>query len=125
MTHSATNPTGIRRKVASQYRRSSVVLSFNHDGLQLARVKNNRRWLPLFHIVAFIYLAMVIRLVVIAEIGPSGYSQRMAELRDGNMLERVAASVMAMDPVSQAIAGHIRSGFHTMNGVFEREVYSN
>ena len=92
-----------------EYRRSSTVLSFNHDGLELARVKSDRRWLPVWHIAVFLYLAMLIRLIVMADIGPAAYGSRLDKLNDGNVIERFAATVMQMDPVSQAIANNVRS----------------
>jgi len=117
--------TGFRRKVAHEYQRSSVVLSFNQDGLELARVKTGRRWLPIWHIIFFIYVAMLIRLVVMADMGPSGYNQRIEQLKGGNAIERAAAVVMEMDPVSRALATQIRSGLGFMNTqVFNRETWS-
>ncbi|MDF0603605.1 hypothetical protein P1J78_23020 [Psychromarinibacter sp. C21-152] len=111
-----------RRKVADGYRNSSAVLSFNHDGLEVARVKNRSRHLPLWHFIFFIYLALLIRLVVAADIGTSGYEARLAEMRDGNVLERAAARVMRMDPVSQEIATKLRSGLSFLEGrVLDRD----
>jgi len=98
----------IRRRFGSEYRRSSAVLSFNHDGLEIARVRNERRWLPLWHIAVFLYLALLIRLISIADAGPTAYANRMENLRNGNVLERFVARVMYMDPVSRSIATKVR-----------------
>lgn len=112
----------VRSKVASGMPSSSVVLSFNHDGLEIARVRSNRRWLPVWHIVFFVYVALLIRLITIAQIGPAAYTARMDELRSGNALERAAAVVMQMDPVSQALAYKIRGGLSFVNNrVLDRE----
>ncbi len=115
---------GFRRKVARGYRRSSVVVSFDDNGMAVSRVKSNRRWLPVWHIIFFIYIAMLVRLVVMADMGAGSYNQRITELQNGNVIERVAATVMAMDPVSQALAGRIRTGMDSVQSVFEREVWN-
>jgi len=94
-----------RHRIGSGYRRSASVLSFNHDGLEIARVRTRqRRWLPLWHIMVFVYLILLIRLIALADIGPAGYGNRMSEMRNGNILERSAARIMAMDPVSRRVA---------------------
>ncbi len=97
-----------RRRMSDGYQRSAVVLSFNHDGLAIARTKKHRRWLPLWHFMVFIYLVLLIRLVVLADIGAVGYHARMAEMENGNILERGAAKVMQLDPISQSLAVTIR-----------------
>jgi len=102
------------RRVGREYRRSATVMSFNHDGLELARVKNERRWLPIWHIAVFIYLAMLIRLIAMADVGPAAYGSRLDKMSEGTMIERVAARVMAMDPVSQSIANSVRSAMRDL-----------
>ena len=99
-----------KRRSGSMYHPSATVLSFNHDGLEIARVKTEKRWLPIWHIIFFIYLALLVRLVAMADIGPGGYANRIDDMRDGNIFERVAAYVMHMDPVSQQIALSLRRG---------------
>ncbi|WP_425051694.1 hypothetical protein [Psychromarinibacter sp. S121] len=102
-------------RVAQEYRRSSAVVSFNHDGLEVARVRNRSRYLPLWHVIFFIYFAMLMRLVVAADIGTASYEARMEEMRNGHALERVAARVMHMDPVSRQLAVQIRAGLTYLN----------
>ena len=97
-----------RRRMADGYQHTASVVSFNHDGIEIARSKKRRRWLPLWHILVFIYLILLIRLVAVADIGPVGYHARMAEMENGNILERAAAKVMQLDPVSRALASEIR-----------------
>ena len=97
-----------RKRVKSQYQRSSAVLSFNHDGVEIARVRTKRRWLPVWHLMVFVYLILLIRLIALADIGPTGYASRMNEMRQGNFLERNAARVMAMDPLSRRLASELR-----------------
>ena len=98
------------RRVSCEYSRTASVLSFNHDGLEIARVKRRAgvRWLPLWHIVFFIYLVLLIRLVAVADIGPAGYANRMEQMRNGTVLEQAAAVIMDMDPISQRFAAKLR-----------------
>lgn len=91
-------------------RANATVLSFNHDGMSLARVRKKNRWLPVWHFIFVIYLAMIIRLVAMAEAGPGSYGARMAELENGSTIEKIAAKIMYMDPVSRNIAINIRKG---------------
>ena len=58
-----------------------AVASFSHDGVTLARVKRKSRWLPIWHIVFVVYLAFVIRLVSMAEIGPAAYANLITNAR--------------------------------------------
>jgi len=104
--------------MAYGYGRSNVVLSFGQDGLAIARVKSNKRWMPIWHVIFFIYVALLIRLIIIADLGPAGYASKLSKLENGTFLERAAASAMAMDPVSQALAIRIRKSFISLNEQF-------
>ena len=104
------SPRGQSRRLSGGYRRSSSVLSFNHDGLEIARTRTEKRWLPIWHVVFLVYLILLIRLVAMAQIGPGGYAMRMDEMQNGNPAEKVAAQIMAMDPISQRLALQIRGG---------------
>ena len=99
-----------KRRSGGIYKPSAAVLSFNHDGLEIARVKNEKRWLPIWHIIFFVYLALLVRLVAMADIGPGSYAARIDAMEDGNLIERAAAYVMHMDPVSRQIAISLRRG---------------
>jgi len=105
-----------RRRVSSQYQRSASVLSFNHDGVEIARVRAKRRWLPIWHVMVFVYLILLIRLIAMADIGPAGYANRMVEMRNGSFLERTAARVMDLDPVSRKLAAELRGVLKVISG---------
>ena len=98
------------RRLSSEYYRSAAVVSFNHDGMEIARVRQNRRWLPLWHIAVFLYLALLIRLITMTDIGPVAYQERMEEMKNGTLMERAAARVMYMDPWSRSLAIGVRRG---------------
>jgi hypothetical protein len=66
--------------------------------------------MPVWHVIFFVYLILLIRLVAMAQIGPGGYAIRMDEMQSGTSLERVAARIMAMDPISQKLAIQVRGG---------------
>lgn len=110
---------GFRRRYSN-----NVVLRFGGDGVELVRKRTNRRWLPLWHVIFFVYMALLIRLVIMADMGPGSYTARMAELENGTMIDKVAARVMAMDPVSEALARRLRASLISIReNVFEREVW--
>lgn len=114
-----TATSSARRGVAEHYRQTASVVSFNHDGLEIARVKTRRRrWLPVWHIIVFVYLILLIRLIVLADIGPVGYAARMNDMRDGTLLEKGAAKIMQPDPYTQALAAKLRRGINFINGQF-------
>lgn len=108
------NAARSQKRVRSAYRCTSSVLSFNHDGLAIARTRNERRWLPLWHIAVFLYLAMLIRIIVIADIGPASYANRVERMSNGTVLERVASVAMYMDPVSRAVAIEVRNAMRNL-----------
>jgi hypothetical protein len=71
---------------------------------------STRRWLPLRHLVFFLYIALLIRILALAELGPGAYAQRLEEMRRGSLPERAAALVMRMDPASRQLALQLRAG---------------
>ena len=73
-------------------------------------MRKRGRWLPVWHFVFVIYLALLVRLIAMAEVGPAAYANKMALLENGTLIERIAAHVMYMDPVSREIAVNIRAG---------------
>lgn len=121
MAHQTRSRIGLRNRLGLG--RTNVVLRFNPDGVELTRVRSNRRWMPVWHIIFFIYMGLLIRLVVMADLGPAGYDQRMSALKNGNFIERAAAKVMDMDPVSRALAIKLRKGMAKVTAVFERDVW--
>ncbi len=99
--------------------RHRTAFSFTPDGLQIARRRDRRRWLPLWHLIFFIYLVLLIRLMAMADLGPAGYAHRLEEMRGGTLLERGAAQVLRMDPVSRTLALQVRGGLAwTRNTLF-------
>lgn len=105
---------GWKRRLPKRYD-TSAVLSFNHDGLEIARVRKKNRWLPVWHVIFFVYLVLLIRLIAMADMGPAAYANRVAQLEKGVWIERMAARIMFMDPVSQQIAITLRRNFRNLS----------
>lgn len=84
------------------------VLSFNQDGLELARVKPKRREIAVWHMIALLYIFLFFRLVVAADVGSAGYGARMQALSAGSLPERIAAQIMSLDPISRRAAINLR-----------------
>lgn len=89
---------------------ASRVTSFNHDGVELAKVRKRRgNWyMPAWHVIFFIYVILIVRLIAMADMGPGAYQNRIDRLSEGSFIERAAARVMYMDPVSRDIATDLR-----------------
>lgn len=95
---------------------SRGIESFNHDNTILARRRRSRRGVPLVHFTAFVYLVLVLRIFAMAEMGPGNYSARMIQMQDGPLIDRIAAFVMAPDPISRDVALNLRRGFQFISG---------
>ena len=93
---------------SSPTRETRSIGSFNHDGLELARRRKHRRGLPLGHIALFALAVVAFKIFLVVQLGSATYGARMTALAEGGMLERVAAKVMILDPVSQWIVDEIR-----------------
>ncbi len=91
-----------------------TVASFNHDGLEIARVRSHRRWMPVWHFIFVVYMVLLIRLVVMIDIGPAAYANRIDQLESGTQIERLAARVMYLDPVSVEIANQARRSLRNL-----------
>lgn len=72
--------------------------------------RRKMRFLPVWQLIFFVYFMLLVRILAMANMGPGTYADRIETLNQGNKLERVAAVVMYMDPVSEAMAYRIRRG---------------
>jgi len=87
---------------------SACVMRYTAQGVEFHRARKSRPWLPVRQILVFIYLVFLIRVVVVAEIGPTTYDARVADMSERTFLERAAARVMFLDPVSRSMAARVR-----------------
>lgn len=85
--------------------------SFGHDGLEIARRRKRAELrLPLRQLCLAVLAVMSFKIFLFFEIGEAAYVHKMQELSQGITLERVAARLMPMDPLSVWIIDGIRFG---------------
>lgn len=102
--------------------RTPALLKF--DPSRTPRPKRKRmkmRHLPLWHVIFFIYFLLIVRLMAMADMGVGAYAHRIDELAEGNLLERSAAKVMWMDPISRALATDLRAAIKSWAAYTEPE----
>lgn len=74
------------------------------DGLIVMKPRRSRPGVSLRAIVLFIGALLMFKGFLLANLGPEGYSERVAKLSEGTPVERAGAWVMQPDPVSVFIA---------------------
>ena len=88
-----------------------TVASFNHDGVELARVRKQRSSrLPIRHIVLFLLAIVSFKLFLNFDMGAAAYGAKIEEFSAGTVIEQAAAWAMTLDPVSQWILDGVRFG---------------
>ena len=87
-----------------------VIRSFNHDGVEIARVRRKKRELPLRHLLQFALAVFSFKIFLFLDMGPAAYGQKVADLSNGTLIERVASRAMILDPVSQWLVDGLRYG---------------
>ncbi len=90
------------RKLARGY-----VMSVNHDGLMIAEPKRHRRSLPWRGLLLILVGLMLFKGFLHAQIGAADYSDRVASLSAGNLVEQVGAYAMTADPLTLWISAQI------------------
>jgi len=78
------------------------------DGLIVFRPKRRKASFPWRGLVVLIVGFLCFKGLIIAQIGPSLYQERIEKLQQGTVFEQVGAFVMYADPVAQAVAAKIR-----------------
>lgn len=89
---------------------SGALNSFNHDGVQIARVRRKSRELPLRHLLLFVVAVMSFKIFLYLDMGAAAYGQKITDLAGGTMIERLASRAMVMDPVSDWVLQGLRFG---------------
>ena len=83
------------------------VTSVNHDGLIIARPHRKSSHTPLRGLFLCLLVLMVFKGFLYAQLGETAYSDRMALLEGGTMVEQIGAYAMKPDPVTTWIASYI------------------
>lgn len=82
------------------------VMSFAHDGVELARVREDRRglgMLPFTMIGALLAFAFLFRIALLLEKGAVGYGQMIAPLADKGAWGEALAGLLLPDQLTMAI----------------------
>ena len=74
------------------------------DGLITVTPKRLRRGFPLKLIMMFALGFLGLKVFMVASVGPVTYNERLAKLERGTVIEQAGAKVMAIDPVTEALA---------------------
>jgi hypothetical protein len=71
-----------------------------------------RRGLPLRGLALLAAGILLVKGMMLAQIGAEDYSNRVANLADGNLVEQIGAWVLHADPATRYVAGLIRPLIH-------------
>ena len=87
--------------------RGKIVTKVTRDGLIVVEPKR-QRLLPAAGLVKLLLLVLVgfvaFKSFTLAAYGPVTYNERLAELENGTVIEKMGAKALAIDPVSEALA---------------------
>lgn len=83
------------------------VMSVNHDGLIIAEPKPRTSVIPWRGLLFVLVGTLIVKGVMLAQIGETAYEARVATLASGNQVERIGAYVLSADPVTQWIAAQV------------------
>ncbi|MDJ0822614.1 MAG: hypothetical protein QNJ09_12510 [Paracoccaceae bacterium] len=101
---------GKQKAYATKHAAARSVQSFNHDGLELARRRKHSRFYPLPQILQFALAYISFKVFLYFQMGAGSYGGKMTQLAEGSLLERVAAKVMTLDPLSLWVIDFVRYG---------------
>lgn len=85
------------------------VTSINDDGLVVAKPARRGRNTTARAAVIVIALILVFKGVLLAQLGPQAYDERVDALREGSALEQAGAVIMMPDPITVWISGYMVS----------------
>ncbi|MFT4962554.1 MAG: hypothetical protein ACI92Z_003653 [Paracoccaceae bacterium] len=94
---------GRKRRALSR----GYVTRMRSDGLLVARPYRTRPRIPVKALILFVMAFVVFKGFLIANIGSDAYSERVAKLENGTVVEQAGAWVMQSDPVSDMVAQQI------------------
>lgn len=83
------------------------VMSVNHDGLIIAEPKPRTSVVPWRGLLFVLVGTLIVKGVMLAQVGTESYEARVATLASGNPVEKVGAYVLTADPVTRWIADRV------------------
>jgi len=97
------------RRIDRNHRQVSrgYVASMNHDGLVIARPRKQSSGFPLRGLFLCLLTLLAFKGFLFAQLGESVYTDRVALLQSGTIVEKVGAYAMKADPVTLWIANQI------------------
>lgn len=69
-----------------------------------------RREFPIRHVGVFILMFVMLKIVMLLNLGSAAYGAKLAVLSEGTMVERIAANAMAVDPLTSWVVQGVRYG---------------
>ena len=108
-----TGQTAFRKRLRQLVRRHEALshgyeTRIRRDGLLIVTPKRQSRGVTLTAIVTVGGLFLVMKAVLVAQIGLQGYEDRVFLLQSGTPAERIGALIMQADPVTRYLAEIIR-----------------
>lgn len=86
---------------------NGVVKTVNSDGLIVARPRMYRPRFPLKGLIVVLFLGFLFKGFLFAYLGDAAYSERVAALQSGTVMEQAGAWIMTPDPATTFIADGI------------------
>ncbi|WP_049642360.1 hypothetical protein [Candidatus Rhodobacter oscarellae] len=85
--------------------------TFNHDGIELVRVRpQKRRELPIRQFFLFALAVLSFKVFLFLNMGGAAYGAKVEEFAQGNTVERAAAWLMPLDPGSEWVVNWLQHG---------------
>jgi hypothetical protein len=81
------------------------VTRVGRDGLISVLPKRARRGFPMMGFFLIVLVFFGFKAFTLAAIGPVTYNERLSRLANGSNLEQIGAKMMAIDPLTKAVAG--------------------
>lgn len=85
------------------------VTTINSDGMVVAKPRRRSPRGTLRGVALVILVLMVFKGFLYAQLGATGYEDRVAKLSSGSAFEKAGAVVMAADPITQWLSGYFGS----------------
>jgi hypothetical protein len=106
MVDAATDFHKRMKRINKQHARLShgYVSVVGRDGLIITKPKRKSGGIPLRVISLLVLCFFGFKVLLLSQLGPEGYAQRVELLKTGTMIEQGGAYILKADPISSAIA---------------------